>query len=115
MAAAPLRVWRERDGRLLRVRLLRPKANVLDAEMVAALDAAFAEVARPTPGEPALRAVLLDAEVTGIRHVALPDLTDEDAAAENFEDAAALKGALRYHYPGLPESARVAVVSFELT
>jgi cyclohexa-1,5-dienecarbonyl-CoA hydratase len=62
MAPAPLRVWRERDGRLLRVRLCRPKANVLDAEMVAALDAAFSEAGRPTPGQPALRAVLLDAE-----------------------------------------------------
>jgi cyclohexa-1,5-dienecarbonyl-CoA hydratase len=62
MAPAPLRVWRERDGRLLRVRLARPKANVLDAEMIAALDAAFAEAARPAPGQPALRGVLLDAE-----------------------------------------------------
>jgi cyclohexa-1,5-dienecarbonyl-CoA hydratase len=62
MSAAPLRVWRDRDGRLLRVRLARPKANVLDAEMVAALDAAFADAARPAPGAPALRGVLLDAE-----------------------------------------------------
>jgi cyclohexa-1,5-dienecarbonyl-CoA hydratase len=62
MAAAPLRAWRERDGRLLRVRLSRPKANVLDAAMVSALDEAFAAAARPAPGEPALRGVLLDAE-----------------------------------------------------
>ena len=62
MAGAPLRVWRERDGRLLRLRLSRPKANVLDAEMIAALDAAFGEAARPTPGQPALRGVLLDQE-----------------------------------------------------
>jgi cyclohexa-1,5-dienecarbonyl-CoA hydratase len=62
MAEAPVKVWREKDGRLLRVRLARPKANVLDAEMTAALDAAFAEAARPAPGQPALRAVLLDAE-----------------------------------------------------
>jgi cyclohexa-1,5-dienecarbonyl-CoA hydratase len=62
MAAAPLRVWRERDGRLLRVRLSRPKANVLDAEMVAALDEAFADAARPAQDAPALRGVLLDAE-----------------------------------------------------
>lgn len=60
--ASPLRVWRERDGRLLRVRLARPKANVLDAEMVAALDAAFAAAARPSQDGPALRGVLLDAE-----------------------------------------------------
>jgi cyclohexa-1,5-dienecarbonyl-CoA hydratase len=62
MAEAPVKVWRERDGRLLRVRLSRPKANVLDAGMVVALDAAFAELARPAPGQPALRGVLLDAE-----------------------------------------------------
>jgi cyclohexa-1,5-dienecarbonyl-CoA hydratase len=62
MAGAPVKVWRERDGRLLRVRLARPKANVLDAELVAALDATFAELARPAPGQPALRGVLLDAE-----------------------------------------------------
>ena len=60
--AAPLRVWREKDGRLLRVRLARPKANVLDAELVAALDGAFAAAARPAPETPALRGVLLDAE-----------------------------------------------------
>ncbi len=42
MTDAPLKVWRERDGRLLRLRLNRPKANIVDAEMIAALDAAFA-------------------------------------------------------------------------
>jgi cyclohexa-1,5-dienecarbonyl-CoA hydratase len=62
MASAPLRVWRERDGRLLRVRLSRPKANVLDAETIAALDEAFAAAARPATDGPALRGVLLDAE-----------------------------------------------------
>jgi cyclohexa-1,5-dienecarbonyl-CoA hydratase len=62
MAGVPVKVWRERDGRLLRVRLARPKANVLDAEMIAALDATFAELARQAPGQPALRGVLLDAE-----------------------------------------------------
>jgi cyclohexa-1,5-dienecarbonyl-CoA hydratase len=62
MAAAPLRVWREREGRLLRLRLSRPKANVLDGEMIASLDAAFAEAAQPTPGQPALRGILLDHE-----------------------------------------------------
>ncbi len=57
-APAPLRAWREREGRLLRLRLARPKANVIDAAMVSALDAALAEAA----GSPSLRAVLLDAE-----------------------------------------------------
>jgi cyclohexa-1,5-dienecarbonyl-CoA hydratase len=57
---APLRVWRERDGRLLRIRLARPKANVLDTPMVAALAEALAGAS--AAGEPALRGVLLDAE-----------------------------------------------------
>jgi cyclohexa-1,5-dienecarbonyl-CoA hydratase len=60
--ASPLRVWRERDGRLLRIRLSRPKANVLDAEMISALDDAFAGACLPDAGAPALRGVLLDAE-----------------------------------------------------
>jgi cyclohexa-1,5-dienecarbonyl-CoA hydratase len=62
MAPAPLRAWRERDGRLLRLRLSRPKANVLDAELTGALIEAFAAAAAPASGEPALRGVLLDAE-----------------------------------------------------
>lgn len=41
MSEAPLKVWLEREGKLLRLRLARPKANVLDAPMIAALDAAF--------------------------------------------------------------------------
>ena len=58
--------------------------------------------------------VFVDAMVTGIREVALDALEDEDAAAENFADAEALRDALRYHYPGLPHDAAVAVVSFKL-
>ena len=58
--------------------------------------------------------VFLDAVITGSRQVALDDLTDEDASAENFGDAAALVDALRYHYPGLAQDAAVAVVSFDL-
>ncbi|MEO8718849.1 MAG: cyclohexa-1,5-dienecarbonyl-CoA hydratase [Burkholderiales bacterium] len=42
MADSPLRVWLERDGALLRLRLARPKANLIDAAMIAALAAAFA-------------------------------------------------------------------------
>jgi hypothetical protein len=30
-------------------------------------------------------------------------------SAENFTDSGALRDALRYHYPGLPEDAAVAV------
>jgi cyclohexa-1,5-dienecarbonyl-CoA hydratase len=57
-SASPLRAWREGDGKLLRLRLARPKANVVDAAMMRALDAALAEA----EGDRALRAVLLDHE-----------------------------------------------------
>lgn len=36
-----LKVWLERDGALLRLRLANPKANLIDAAMIAALHAAF--------------------------------------------------------------------------
>ena len=54
----PLKVWLEADGRLLRLRLARPKANLVDAAMIAALDAALAAHLE----QPILSAVLLDAE-----------------------------------------------------
>ncbi len=57
-ADVPLRVWRQRKGRLLRLRLNRPKANIIDAEMIAALDGAFAEIAKSRDAH----AVLLDHE-----------------------------------------------------
>jgi cyclohexa-1,5-dienecarbonyl-CoA hydratase len=56
MTDAPLEVWREREGRLLRLRLNRPKANIVDAEMIAALDAALAGL----EGDREVHAVLLD-------------------------------------------------------
>lgn len=57
-AASPLKVWLEEDGALLRLRLARPKANIVDAQMIAALAAAF-DAQRATRG---LRGVLLDHE-----------------------------------------------------
>ena len=57
---SPLKAWLERDGALLRLRLARPKANIVDAQMIAALHAAL-DTHRTSPG---LRAVLLDAEGT---------------------------------------------------
>lgn len=54
----PLKVWLDRDGALLRLRLARPKANLIDAAMIAALHGALvAHKARA-----GLRGVLLDAE-----------------------------------------------------
>jgi len=58
MAESPLKAWLEKEGALLRLRLARPKANIVDAAMIGALRSALSEH-RP---EPRLRAVLLDAE-----------------------------------------------------
>jgi cyclohexa-1,5-dienecarbonyl-CoA hydratase len=54
----PLKVWVERDGALLRLRLARPKANIVDAAMIAALQRAF-DAHRGNTG---VLAVLVDAE-----------------------------------------------------
>jgi cyclohexa-1,5-dienecarbonyl-CoA hydratase len=54
----PLKVWIEAEGRLLRVRLARPKANIIDAAMIEALRCTLEEHL----GNPNLAAVLLDAE-----------------------------------------------------
>jgi len=54
----PLRSWLENNGGLLRLRLARPKANIVDAQMIGALQTAFEQHAQ-TSG---LCAVLLDAE-----------------------------------------------------
>lgn len=54
----PLKIWQEEEGRLLRLRLNRPKANIIDAAMIAALGRALAEHL----GSAGLGGVLLDAE-----------------------------------------------------
>jgi len=56
--SAPLRVWLEAEGKLLRLRLSRPKANLIDATMIAALDRALTDHL----DNPGLSAVLLDAD-----------------------------------------------------
>jgi cyclohexa-1,5-dienecarbonyl-CoA hydratase len=56
--AAPLQQWSERAGPLLRLRLARPKANIVDAAMISALHGAL-DAARQCAS---LRGVLLDAE-----------------------------------------------------
>jgi cyclohexa-1,5-dienecarbonyl-CoA hydratase len=58
MGATPLHVELEKDGALLRLRLSRPKANIVDAAMIAALRAALDEHLSGAR----LRAVLLEAE-----------------------------------------------------
>jgi cyclohexa-1,5-dienecarbonyl-CoA hydratase len=58
MSAVPLKVWLEKDGALLRLRLARPKANLIDAEMIGALFVAL-DTHRDNPG---LLAALIDHE-----------------------------------------------------
>jgi cyclohexa-1,5-dienecarbonyl-CoA hydratase len=55
---AALKVWFEAEGRLLRLSLSRPKANLIDAAMIAALDQALSEHL----ANPGVSAVVLDAE-----------------------------------------------------
>lgn len=59
MSDTPFKAWTERDGALLRLRLARPKANLVDAEMIRALHGALVEFHKH-PGS--LRGALLDAE-----------------------------------------------------
>ena len=56
--AAPLKTWLEAEGRLLRLRLSRPKANLIDAAMIAALSKALAAHL----DHPTLSGVLIDAD-----------------------------------------------------
>ena len=60
MSEAPLKAALERDGALLRLTLARPKANIVDASMIAALSGALAR----HEADRAIRGVLLDAEGT---------------------------------------------------
>lgn len=55
---SPLKIWLEAENRLLRLRLSRPKANLIDGEMISALDAALSA----HRGDRNLAAILLDAE-----------------------------------------------------
>lgn len=55
--SGPLKVWLDRDGRLLRLRLDRPKANILDAALAGALEYAFVQQGNAAN----LRGVLIDA------------------------------------------------------
>lgn len=58
MADSPLRSWLERDEQVLRLQLSRPKANIIDAEMIDALSAALSSHA----ANETFMAVLIDAE-----------------------------------------------------
>lgn len=58
MADSPLKTWLERDDQVLRLQLARPKANIIDAEMIDALSAALSGHA----SDERLMAVLLDSQ-----------------------------------------------------
>lgn len=58
MSESPLKVWLEQDDKLLRLRLARPKANIIDAAMISALKNALEE----NLSRSRLHAVLLDSE-----------------------------------------------------
>ncbi len=58
MTVSPLKAWLDRDGRLLRLRLSRPKANLIDAAMISALTEALSE----HQSNSNISCVLMDAE-----------------------------------------------------
>ena len=58
MSDSPLQITTERDGKLAVLRLARPKANIVDAAMIAALDGAFSDI----EGQSSVRAVVLTHE-----------------------------------------------------
>lgn len=58
MNDSPLHVQLDRDGTLLRLKLSRPKANIIDAAMITALDDALDQ----NLGNERLLGVLLEAE-----------------------------------------------------
>jgi len=57
-ATGPVEIWLDRDEALLRLRLDRPKANILDSTMITSFAQAFAAYVEPG----AVRAALIDAE-----------------------------------------------------
>ena len=58
ISESPLKVWTEKDAALLRLRLAKPKGNLIDAAMIRALTDAFAS----HKGNPGLLAALVDHE-----------------------------------------------------
>ena len=90
MADDPLKVWLEREGALLRLRLARPKANVLDAAMIRALRAAL-DAHRSNAG---LLAALVDHEGPHFSFGASVEEHLPENCAEMLHSFHALLGAL---------------------
>lgn len=59
--------------------------------------------------------VSLPATVTTVRATAREQLAEVDATRDGFDSLAELQAALDVHYPGLPPTAAVDIVEFELT
>ena len=59
---SPVKPWLEADGRLLRLRLSRPKANLIDAAMIDALDGVWDEIAEEGVVDVKPSSTTLDAE-----------------------------------------------------
>jgi cyclohexa-1,5-dienecarbonyl-CoA hydratase len=90
MAESPLKVWLEREGALLRLRLAAPKANIVDAAMVGALHAAF-EAHRGNGG---LLAALIDHEGPHFSFGASVEEHLPERCAEMLSSLHALLGAM---------------------
>jgi len=86
MSERPLKVWMDQDDKLLRLRLSRPKANIIDAAMIAALRTALDEHLSNTR----LHAVLLDAEGPHFSFGASVEEHLPDACAEMIHQIHAL-------------------------
>ena len=84
--AAAAKSWVDRDGTLLRVRLDRPKANLVDASMIAALQAIFDE----RRDDRSLLGVLLDASGPHFSFGASVEEHLPDACAEMLSSLHAL-------------------------
>lgn len=86
MSESPLKVSLEREGKLLRLTLARPKANIVDAAMIAALRTALSEYLPQAQ----LRAVLLSAEGPHFSFGASVDEHLPDSCAEMLQSLHAL-------------------------
>jgi cyclohexa-1,5-dienecarbonyl-CoA hydratase len=90
MSETPLKVWLEHEGKLLRLRLARPKANIIDAAMIKVLRSALTEHTSNT----ALRGILLDAEGPHFSFGASVEEHMPESCAEMLQSLHALIGQL---------------------
>lgn len=101
MTEPPVTVWLDRSGALLRLRLARPHANVLDSTMIAALDADLAR----NENDDGLKGVLIDAEGRNFSYGASVEEHRPDQCAAMLK---AMHGLVR-HIAGYPVPVMFAV------